>query len=223
VSSSRGTAAVWPLVARAQQPGRLPTIDFLGASWASQSGEGQRLVAFLERLHELGWFEGRTLSIEYRWAEGRNERFTEIASEFARLKVDIIVTYSTPAVIAVKQVTSVIPIVFAGAADPVGTGLVVSLARPGGNVTGLSLQSSDIAGKRLELLRELVPGLRRVAIIAHVGNPNSMIEMSEVHAAGRTLGIDMVALEIHARRISRLPSMLSRLRRTPFMSFLIRS
>ncbi len=191
-----GGAAAWPFGARAQQPGKLPTIGFLGASWASQSGEGQRLVAFLERLHELGWFEGRTLSIEYRWAEGRNERFTEIASEFARLKVDIIVTYSTPAVIAVKQVTSVIPVVFAGAADPVGTGLVVSLARPGGNITGVSLQSTDIAGKRLELLRELVPGLRRVAIMAHVGNPNSMIEMSEVHAAGRTLGIDMVSLEI---------------------------
>jgi putative ABC transport system substrate-binding protein len=191
-----GGAAAWPFGARAQPPGKLPTIGFLGASWASQSGEGQRLVAFLERLHELGWFEGRTLSIEYRWAEGRNERFTEIASEFARLKVDIIVTYSTPAVIAVKQVTSVIPVVFAGAADPVGTGLVVSLARPGGNITGVSLQSTDIAGKRLELLRELVPGLRRVAIMAHVGNPNSMIEMSEVHAAGRTLGIDMVSLEI---------------------------
>ena len=191
-----GAATAWPLAARAQQPGRLPTIGFLGASWASQSGEGQRLVAFLERLHELGWFEGRTLSIEYRWAEGRNERFTEIASEFARLKVDIIVTYSTPAVIAVKQVTSVIPVVFAGAADPVGTGLVVSLARPGGNITGVSLQTTDIAGKRLELLRELVPGLRRVAIMAHVGNPNSMIEISEVHAAGRTLGIDVVSSEI---------------------------
>jgi putative ABC transport system substrate-binding protein len=191
-----GGAAVWPLAARAQQSGRLPTIGFLGASWASQSGEGQRLVAFLERLHELGWFEGRTLSIEYRWAEGRNERFTEIASEFVRLKVDIIVTYSTPALIAVKQVTSVIPVVFAGAADPVGTGLVASLARPGGNITGVSLQTTDIAGKRLELLRELVPGLRRVAIMEKVGNPNSKIEMSEVHAAGRTLGIDMVALEI---------------------------
>jgi putative ABC transport system substrate-binding protein len=191
-----GGAAAWPLAARAQQIGRLPTIGFLGASWASQSGEGQRLVAFLERLHELGWFEGRTLSIEYRWAEGRNERFTEIASEFARLKVDLIVTYSTPAIIAVKDVTSVIPVVFAGAADPVVTALVASLARPGGNITGVSLQSTDIAGKRLQLLRELAPGLRRVAIMAKVGNPNSMIETSEVHAAGRTLGIDMIALEI---------------------------
>jgi putative ABC transport system substrate-binding protein len=191
-----GAAVAWPFAAHAQQAGRLPTIGFLGASWASRSGEGQRLVAFLERLHELGWFEGRTLSIEYRWAEGRNERFTEIASEFARLKVDIIITYSTPAVIAVKQVTSVIPVVFAGAADPVGTGLVVSLSRPGGNTTGVSLQTTDIAAKRLELLRELLPGLRRVAIMAHLGNPNSMIEMNEVHVAGRTLSIDMVALEI---------------------------
>jgi putative ABC transport system substrate-binding protein len=170
-------------------------MGFLGASWASQSEEGQRLVSFLGRLHELGWFEGRTLLIEYRWAEGRNERLADIAREFVRLKVDIIVTYSTPAVIAVKQVTSVIPVVFAGAADPVGTGLVESLARPGGNITGVSLQSTDIARKRLELLRELVPGLQRVAIMAHVA-PNSMIEMSEVRAAGRILGIDIVTLEI---------------------------
>jgi putative ABC transport system substrate-binding protein len=135
--------ASWPRAARAQQPGKLPTVGFLGASWASRSGEGQRLVAFLDRLHELGWLEGRTLSIEYRWAEGRNERFTEIASEFARLKLDVIVTYSTPAVIAVKQVTSVIPVIFAGASDPVGTGLVASLARPGGNITGVSLQTTE--------------------------------------------------------------------------------
>jgi putative ABC transport system substrate-binding protein len=196
LGGAAASSASWPIAAQVQQPGRLPMIGFLGASSASQSGEGQRLVAFLERLHELGWFEGRTLAIEYRWAEGRNEHLIEIATEFVRLKVDVIVTYSTPAVIAVKQATSVIPIIFAGAADPVGTGLVASLARPGGNITGVSLQTTDIAGKRLELLRELVPGLRRVAVMANVGNPNSVIETSEVQAAGHTLGIEMAALEI---------------------------
>jgi ABC transporter substrate binding protein len=162
-----GGAMAWPLAARAQQPGRVPVIGFLGASWASASGEGQRLTSFVERLRDLGWIEGRTVAIEYRWADGRAERFTEIASEFVQLKVDIIVTYATPAVIAVKQVTSVIPIVFAGASDPVGTGLVTNLARPGGNATGVSLQTTDIVGKRLEFLREIVPDLRRLAIMAH--------------------------------------------------------
>jgi ABC-type uncharacterized transport system substrate-binding protein len=189
-----GGAGAWPMAARAQQA--MPVIGFLGASWASASGEGQRLTTFVRRLRELGWIEGRTVAIEYRWAEGRAERFTEIASEFVRLKVDIIVTYATPAVIAVKQATSVIPIVFAGASDPVGSGLVASLARPGGNVTGVSLQTTDIIGKRLELLREIVPGLRRLGIIAHIGNPYAVLETREAEAAARTLGIDIVRLEI---------------------------
>ena len=164
-----GAAAAWPLAARAQQPAKLPTIGYLGAN--TPSAESQRIAAFVQRLRELGWIEGRTVAIEYRWAEGRNERFAEIAAEFVRLKVDVIVTAGTAAVVAAKQATSVIPIVFAVAGDPVGTGLVASLARPGGNVTGLSLQATDIAGKRLELLREVVPGLRRLAIMANVGNP----------------------------------------------------
>ena len=141
-----GAAAAWPLAARAQQPGKLPTIGFLGS--ATPSTQGQWAAAFVQRLRELGWIEGRTVAIEYRWAEGRNERFAEIAAEFVRLKVDVIVTYGTPSAIAAKQATSVIPIVFAAAADPVGTGLVASLARPGGNVTGLSIQATDLAGKR---------------------------------------------------------------------------
>jgi ABC-type uncharacterized transport system substrate-binding protein len=190
-----GGAVAWTVVAHAQQPGKLPTIGFLGASSSAPTDEGQRLVAFVQRLRELGWTEGRTVAIEYRWAEGRAERFAEIASEFARLKVDIIVTYAAPAVIAAKQVTSVIPIVFAGTGDPVGIGLVASLARPGGNVTGVSLQTTDIAGKRLELLRELVPGLQRLAIMANVG-PNTVLEISEVQASARQLGINIVPLEI---------------------------
>jgi putative ABC transport system substrate-binding protein len=149
----------------------------------------------VQRLRELGWIEGRNLAIEYRWADGRTGRFTEIAAEFVRLKVDVIVTGGLSAV-AVKQATSVIPIVFAVAADPVGTGLVASLVRPGGNVTGLSTQAPDLVGKRLELLREAVPELRRLAILANIGYPASVIEMSEVQAAAPTLGLEVVALEI---------------------------
>src|SRR5712675_819778 len=153
-----GVAATWPLVARAQQPGKLPTIGFLGAS--TSSNWSHWTAALVQRLRELGWIEGRTIVVEYRWAEGRIERSAEIATEFVRLKVDIIVTSGNANVIAVKQATSSIPIVFAAAGDPVGSGLVASLARPGGNVAGLSLQQTDLAGKRLELLREMIPGLR---------------------------------------------------------------
>jgi putative tryptophan/tyrosine transport system substrate-binding protein len=150
----------------------------------------------LQQLKELGWIEGRTVGIEYRWAGGRSERLTEFAAEFVRLKVDVIVTYSTPAVIAVKQITSTIPIVFAGAGDPVCAGLVASLARPGANATGMSIQTTDIAGKRLELLREIIPGLRRLAIIANVDSNIAVLELNEVQAAARTLNLDIVPLEI---------------------------
>ena len=154
------------------------------------------VAAFTQRLRELGWIEGRTITIEYRWAEGRAERFAQIAAEFVRLKVDLIVTSGTPQVVAAKQATSVIPIVFARAGDPVANGLVASLARPGGNVTGLSSQGDELAGKRLELLREAVPSLRRVAILANVGNSFSVIELGEAQAAARTLGLEFDALEI---------------------------
>jgi len=150
----------------------------------------------VQRLRELGWTENRTITIEYRWAEGREERFAEIAAEFARLKVDVIVTVTTPASLAAKQATAVIPIVFAAVSDPVGTGLVASLARPGGNVTGLANQISDTGGKKLELLREVVPGLRRLAIMANVGNPASVLEMGEAQATARTLGLEVITSEI---------------------------
>jgi putative ABC transport system substrate-binding protein len=149
----------------------------------------------VERLRELGWIDGRTIAIEYRWTEGRPERTTEIAAEFVRLKVDVIVTFGT-AVPIVKQATTVIPVVFAIAQDPVGGGLVASLAKPGGNVTGLSLQASDVAGKRVELLREVVPQLRRLAILVDFGNPQSVLEMGEVQAAARMLGIEVAPLAI---------------------------
>jgi len=147
----------------------------------------------LQRLRELSWIENRTVAIEYRWAEGRDERFAQIAAEFVRLKVDVILTYGTPSSLAVKKATAVIPIVFAAAGDPVGTGLVASLARPGGNITGLSIQQTDLASKRLEMLREVLPGLRTVAILVHVGSPNSVLEMGEAQAAARTLGLAVVA------------------------------
>jgi putative ABC transport system substrate-binding protein len=189
-----GVAAAWPLAARAQQPGKLPIIGFLGQNTRSAASEW--VAAFVQRLRELGWIEGRTVALDYRWGEGRDERFAELATEFVRAKVDVIVTSGTPAVMAAKQATSVIPIVFATAGDPVGNGLVASLARPGGNVTGLATLAADLAGKRLELLREIVPGLHRLAVLGNVGNPFTVHELREVHAAARTLGLEVVILEI---------------------------
>jgi hypothetical protein len=171
-----------------------PTIGFLGAS--SRSAIDRFLAALVQRLHELGWIDGRTVAIEYRWADAQNDRMTEIATEFVRMKVDIIVTHGTAAVIAAKQATSIIPIVFAVAADPVGTGLVASLARPGGNVTGLSIQQTDTAAKRLELLRQVIPNLQRLAIIANLGSPGSVSEMLEVQTAAKTLGLETSAIGI---------------------------
>jgi putative tryptophan/tyrosine transport system substrate-binding protein len=179
--------------ARGQQPA-MPVIGFLGA--ATLSTTSPWVAAFLQRLREFGWVEGRNIVIEYRWAEGRTERYSEIAAELVRLKVDVIVTHSTPPVVAAKQATSVIPIVFANAGDPVGNGLVPSLGRPGGNVTGLSIQGTDTVGKRLDLLREVVPGLRRLAIMANVGNPAAVLEMEEIQATARALGLEVTALEI---------------------------
>src|SRR5215471_16336110 len=189
-----GGAAAWPLAARAQQPGKLQTIGFSGQS--TRSAESELVVAFVQRLRELGWIENRTVVIVYRRAEGRDERFTDIAAEFVRLKVDVIVTSGTPQVLATKQATSVIPIVFARVGDPVANGIVASLARPGGNVTGLSVQSDELAGKRIEILREVVPSLRRVAILANVDNPFSVVELGEAQAAARMLGLEFDTLEI---------------------------
>ena len=189
-----GAAAAWPLAARAQQLPKLRTIGFLGGT--SPSVVSQSVAAFVQRLHELGWVEGRNVAIEYRWAEGRSQRATELAAELVHRKVDIMVMNGTPQVLAAKQATSTIPVVFVGLGDPVGTGVVASLARPGGNLTGLSLQQTDTATKRLELLREVVPGLRRLAILAHVGSPNAVLDMGEVQAAAGALGLEVVALEI---------------------------
>jgi putative tryptophan/tyrosine transport system substrate-binding protein len=186
-------AVAWPLAASAQQTPKLPTTGFLSPSTASV--EKQRVAAFVQRLRELGWIEGRTVAIRVRWAEGRSERAAEIVAEFVRQKVDVIVSRGTVSIFAAKQATSVIPIVFAGAGD-VGTGLVVSLARPDGKVTGLSLSQTDLAGKRLELLREVVPALRRLAILANAGNPVTLLDMREVETAAGTLGLTVVTVEI---------------------------
>jgi len=181
--------AAWPLAARA---GKLPTIGVLGSDG---TGWSAWTAAFVQRLHELGWIEGRTIAIEYRWSEGRPERVAEVAAEFVRQKVEVIVTHGG-AVAAFKQATSDIPIVFAIAVDPVGGGLVANLSRPGGNVTGLSLQLTDSAGKRLELLREAVPDLRRLAILFDAGYPASLKESSEAQAAARTVGLEIVPVGI---------------------------
>ena len=188
-----GGTAAWPLAAHAQQPAKLPTIGYLGSG--TPSTHGQLIAGFVQRLRELGWIEGRTIAIEYRWADGRFERFAEIAAEFVRLKVDVILT-SGPAVFAAKQATSVIPIVFATANDPIGSGFVASLARPGGNITGLSLQNTDSASKRLELLREVVVGLRRLAILTNVSYGAAVAELREAHATARASGLEVITLEI---------------------------
>ena len=188
-----GGAVAWPFTARAQQPAKLPTIGFLGS--ATPSTWGPWITVFVQRLRELGWTEGRNVAIEVRWGEGRSERFTEIAAEFVRLRVDVIVTGGNAA-LAAKQATSVIPIVFAVAADPVGSGLVGSLARPGSNVTGLSMGSADVVGKRLELLRDVVPSLHRLAIMANAGYSATVLEMNEAQKAARALSLESVAVEI---------------------------
>jgi putative ABC transport system substrate-binding protein len=193
ISLIGGAAVGWPLTARAQ-PGKTPTVGFLGAS--TPAAAGQWVAAFAQRLRDLGWIEGRTVAIEYRWAEGRNESMAEIAAEFVRAKVNVIVAQGTQAALAAKNATVSLPIVFALPGDPVGTGLVASLARPGGNVTGLSSQATELGGKRLGLLREIVPGLRRLAIMVAIGNAAAVVDTHEVQAAARAGGIDVTNFEI---------------------------
>ena len=195
-----GGAVAWPLRASAQQTPKLPIIGFSSPTTALV--ENQRVAAFVDRLRELGWIEGRTAGIKVRWAEGRSERAAEIVAEFVRQKVDVIVSRGAVSVLAAKEAASVvIPIVFAEG-DPVGTGFVVSRAPPGGNVTGLSLQQTDLAIKRLEFLREVVPTLRRLAILAVAGNPVTLRDMREVEAAAGTFGLAVVTVEIRRMNIA---------------------
>jgi putative ABC transport system substrate-binding protein len=192
-----GGATAWanlrPLAARAQQAGKLPTVGVLitpaAPIWKPY------LAAYAKRMTALGWIEGQTVVTDYRAADGREERFGEIAADFVRRKVDVILT-SGAAIPAVKQATNTIPVVFAIGADPIGSGYVASLSRPGGNVTGLSLQAPEVAGKRLEMLHEVVPSLRRLAILSNIGNAASKLEMDEAETLARRLGYDAIRLEV---------------------------
>jgi putative ABC transport system substrate-binding protein len=191
-----GSATVWPLVASAQQQsGKLPTIGFLGAG-TSAGGQGSWVSALVQRLRELGWNEGSNIAFESRWADTHDERLTEMAAEFVRLKVDVIVAVGTQAAVAAKRATSTIPIVFPASGDPVGAGLVVSLARPGGNATGSSLENIDLTSKRVALLREVVPGLRRLAIMANVDSLEGKLNLKEASQTAGKLGLEIVPLEI---------------------------
>ena len=189
-----GGAAAWPMAARGQEARDVPIIGYVAPT--NPQVPSRSTSTFLQRLRELGWIEGQTITIESRWGAGRTERLDEIAAEFVRLKADLIVTSSTNDSIVMKQVASQIPMVFAVSGDPVGVGLVASLARPGGNITGLSNQSTDAVGKRLQLLREIVPGLHRLAILANPSGRQAMVEVSEVEAAVRTLGVDVATSEM---------------------------
>jgi putative ABC transport system substrate-binding protein len=188
-----GGALAWPLAARAQ-PSKTPTVGFLGASTPATTA--QWVAAFAQRLRDLSWIEGRTVAIEYRWTEGHNDRMAEIAAEFLRAKVNVIVAQGTQAALAAKKITASLPIVFVLPGDPVGSGLVASLARPGGNVTGLSSQAAELGGKRFDLLREIVPRLRRLAIMTNVDNAADVVDLHEVQAAARAGGVDVASFEI---------------------------
>src|SRR5215211_2901912 len=201
-------AVAGPLAAHAQQPRRPPTIGFLGQS--TPVAENSRVAAFLERLRELGWIEGQTVAIEYGWAEGMSERFAEMAGRFVQLKVDVIVTSGTASVVAAEHATTVIPVVFAVAGDPIASNLVTSLSRSGGNITGLSTVATDLAGKRVELLREDIPGVQRLAILANASNPLSVLETGEVEAAAKKVGIKSITLGI--RRAQDIASAFGELR-----------
>jgi len=190
-----GAAVAWPLAARAQQLAKVPTIGFLGSGTPMTAGAW--VVAFAQRLRELGWIEDRTIKIDLRWAEGRNDRSAEIATDFVRLKVDVIVTYGSEHIQIAKEATSTIPIV-ALAGDPVGSGLVASLAHPGGNLTGLSGQNADLNGKRFELLHEIVPNLRRLAVLFNGNNLAYRLESDIVRAAAIPLGLEVLAAEIRS-------------------------
>jgi len=187
-------AASVPLAAQAQQAAKPPTIGFLGPT--APSADAKRMSAFVQRLQDHGWTEGRNFAIEYRWAEGRIEQFAPLAAELVRLNVTVILTYGTATALAAKRATASIPIVFTVVGDPVGTGLVASLARPGGNVTGTSTQHQDTVGKRVQLLREFVPAMRRLAVLTNIDNPANLEEKKEVQQVADKLGFELVPVDI---------------------------
>jgi putative tryptophan/tyrosine transport system substrate-binding protein len=192
-----GSSAVWPVAARAQQPGKVARVGFLGNSTAAL--EANLVKPFRDGLRELGYEEGRDTVIEYRWADGRYERFPVLIAELVALKVDVIVTAGTPASVAVKNATTAIPLVMVAVGDPVATGLVASLARPGGNITGLTSMSVEMEGKRLELLREVIPKISHIAVLWNAASPIQIIEEAEVQAAAQVLGMKMLSLGVRTR------------------------
>ena len=188
-----GGVIAMPAVARAQQAGKVHRIGFLSL----QSGLTSTTDAFPQGLGELGYVEGRNLIIEYRWAAQKEERLPELAAELVRLKVEVIVTAAAPTIEAARRATSTIPIVMAAVADPVGSGLVTSLARPGGNVTGLTALSTDLAGKRLQLVREVVPKATRVAVLAYHGTSATRLFLEQMRAAAQQMGVQLAVQEVN--------------------------
>jgi len=185
-----------PLAVEAQQVGKVPRVGYL--SVFSSSNPYPPSEAFWQGLHDLGWVEGKNIAIEWRFAEGNARRLPDLAAELVRLRVDLIFAETTPAARAVKQATTTIPIVFSPIADPIGSGLVANLARPGGNITGITFMAPELGGKRLELLKQAVPGMTRVGVLSHPGDPSeatvkSVLEQTE--AAARALGVQLLRLE----------------------------
>ena len=194
-----GGAATWPLAARAQRPAStLRRIGLLLPGNARTTVVRGQLEAFRQGLKEYGWVEGQNISVEYSFAEGREDALAAIAAELARLRLDVIVAEGTAAIQAAKTVTQTVPIVMATSADPVGTGLVANLNRPGGNITGLSLQAAELSGKRLQLLTEIVPGLARVAVLSNPLNPGEKSSVEQTKAAAQALGIETHVVEVQA-------------------------
>ncbi len=186
--------AAWPRAARAQQSGKASRVGFLGNSTAAL--EANLVEPFRDGLRNLGYEEGRNILIEYRWAEGKYERFPTLIAELIALNVDVIVTAGTPASLAVKKATSSIPLVMVAVGEPVATGLVASLARPGGNITGVTSISPEIEGKRLELLREVVPQISHIAVLWNAGSPVQVIQERETRTAADLLGMKMLSLGV---------------------------
>jgi len=182
-----------PPAAEAQQAGKVYRIGFL---FFGSRGPSRELDTFRQGLRELGYIEGQNIIIEYRFASGRAERLPELAAELARLKPDVLVTPGTPASLGAKQATTTIPIVFAGVADAVGAGLIANLARPGGNITGLTSISAELGGKRLELLKEVAPKASRVAVLYNPADPSNVLVLKELQKSAPALGLTLQPLEV---------------------------
>ena len=189
-----GAAALAPRTLRAQQPAKIRRIGFLGSATAATTAH--RVEALKAGLRDLGYVEGKNIAIEFRWADGKYERLPELAAELVRLKMDVIITHGTPGALAVKQATTTIPIVIALISDPVATGVVASLRQPGGNVTGLMFFTQELQEKRLEMIREVLPGARRVAILTNADNTSIQPMIPPLEAAGKTLKLEVRRFDV---------------------------